>query len=126
MLALIASSVPLSSVLTSASVAIDGYGTQVCDPSAQQAQAAASLHVFCFSSLGDLLLDQSAGLFSIEAWGRALELAKARCRGKHAALSEPEGDIIMDSIETPNLENSLRATVQKQVLEQQRWKFDRI
>ncbi|KAL8828681.1 MAG: hypothetical protein Q9191_002455 [Dirinaria sp. TL-2023a] len=126
LLALLSSSVSLESVFTSASIAVDQYGAQIYDPSAQQAQNATSLHVFCFTSLGDLLLTQSAGHFSIETWETALKLATARCRGKHPDLSDPGHRTSMDSIEAPNLEDSLKAKVQKQVVEQQRWRGDQI
>ena len=51
--------------LTAALIAVDGE-KMILDPTSEQLKVAASIHVFAFSSHGDLLVVESEGEYGID------------------------------------------------------------
>ncbi len=68
--------------LTATLVAVEPKGTITTDPSPQELRSASSIHVFAFSSLGDLLVVESEGDFSMEIWDEVHGRAFMVCHGK--------------------------------------------
>ncbi|KAI9819696.1 MAG: exosome non-catalytic core subunit rrp46 [Thelocarpon impressellum] len=113
MLSLLSASIPLSTVLSSAVVAIDHDGQILSDAPARQLDAAASLHVFAFSSQQTLLLAESEGGFDLDGWEAARETARSMCCGESAMDDHGQAD---------TLEAFLRLTMRAKVEGDQRWK----
>jgi exosome complex component RRP46 len=122
MLALLSSSIPLTIVLTSMSIAVDRRGNLTHNPPLGATESAASFHVLAFSSSGDLILAESEGKFSVDTWENAIEMARSRCRFECMDPGAADDDVNMDSRLTLDLEGSLRVAVQNEVLKRQRWK----
>lgn len=121
-LALLSTSIPLSMTLTAALVAVDARRLTL-DPTAEELKVASSIHVFAFSSHGDLLVVESEGEFGIETWEEAYQKARLACRGEEDNDSESE-DVSMDSDNDTKLENVLRDAVRRKVAREQKWKQD--
>ena len=121
-LALLSSSIPLTTVMTSTSIAVDREGTLYQNPSAAATQSAASLHVFGFSSIGDLLVAECEGSFPFDTWEKAFEVAKFRCRAEDTWPDVADEDVNMDSRQVSGLEKNLKVTIQKEVSQKQQWK----
>ena len=107
MLALLSTSIPLSMTLTSTLIAVDFLGQLVQDPSVAQLREAESVHVFAFSSRGDLLLVESEGEFDIVIWGAAMEKARLVCgaggndggdNGEDVDMEGEEGRTLADAV----------------------------
>ena len=81
--------------LTATLIAVDA-SKLISDPTAEQLKVASSIHVFAFSSHGDLLVVESEGEFDIEIWGEACQKARLACRGDEEDDSDSE-DVSMDS-----------------------------
>ncbi|MCJ1470663.1 exosome non-catalytic core subunit rrp46 [Pseudocyphellaria aurata] len=121
MLALLSTSIPLSQTFTSTLVVVDPHGRLVPDPSAQQVHSASSVHVFAFSSRGDLLLVESEGSFDLAVWEQVVEQARQICLGGEAA--DRDRDIAsMDAPGPLSLQNVMRNTMQERMVKEQRWK----
>lgn len=82
---------------------------------------ALSVHVLAFSSLGDLLVAESWGDFSIETWESVYEKALVICHGSEEDESDQE-DVSMDSKDDVQLNELLREAVQAKVAKEQSWK----
>ena len=108
--------------LTATLVAVDGQNLK-SDPSAEELQVASSIHVFAFSSHGDLLVVESEGEFGIETWDEAYQKARLACRGEEEDDSNSE-DVSMDSDNDTKLEDVLRNAVRQKVAREQKWKQD--
>ena len=121
MLALLASSIPLSMTLTSTLIAVDSLGHLLQDPSAKQVHTASSIHVLAFSSHGDLLVVESEGAFSIDTWSEVAKRAKHICQGRSIEDGSKE-DVDMDNGRQMNLEDVMRNTVKEKISREQRWK----
>lgn len=120
MLALLSSSIPLTMVLISISVAVDRRGNLIYDPPAGATQSAASLHVLVFSSTRDLLLAESEGKFSVDTWENAFEMARSRCR---STSMDADVDVVnMESRLKLDMEGSFKFAAQKEFLKKERWK----
>ena len=63
------------------SVAVGANGDVTLDPSLEEIDAAASLHVLGFSSHGDLLIAESEGSFNIATWEQVNDIAGTACWG---------------------------------------------
>ena len=120
-LALLSASLPLTMMLTSTTVAIGIDNSLIHDPTLKQLQTATSVHVFAFSSRGDLVLVESEGKFSFHAWEEAANEAMHRCRGNENK-EDNVGDINMDTEDHTNLENFLKSIVEQKVRKDQAWK----
>lgn len=108
--------------LTATLVAVDGQRLK-SDPSAEELKVASSIHVFGFSSHGDLLVVESEGKFDIETWVEAYQKARLACRGEEENDSEGE-DVSMGSDNDTKLEDVLRDAVRRKVAKEQKWKQD--
>lgn len=108
--------------LTATLVAVDARRLK-SDPTAEELKVASSIHVFAFSSHGDLLVVESEGEFGIETWEKAYQKARLACRGEDEDDSESE-DVSMDSDNDTKLEDVLRDAVRQKVAREQKWKQD--
>ena len=127
-LALLTTSIPLAKIMTSALIAVvDHASTLLSDPLPAQMKDVLSIHVFAFSSLGELLVVESEGDFTFDVWQRAHDKALHLCRGSQMGKDEKksgEEDVDMD-IESPagsSKEDLLRTVIQEKALRDQRWK----
>lgn len=107
--------------MTSTSIAVDWNGNLALDPSPEETEAAASLHILGFSSHGDLIISESQGSFSIDVWEQVLEIAGSACCVDNASDIVPEADSLGASKHQVSLEGSLRATILERVQDEQRW-----
>ena len=121
-LALLSTSIPLSMTLTATLIAVDGKRL-ISDPTAEQLKVAASIHVFAFSSHGDLLVVESEGEFGIETWEEAYQKAMLACRGEEENDGDSE-DVSMDSDSDTKLEDVLRDAIRQKVAREHKWKQD--
>ena len=108
--------------LTAALVAVDARRLKL-DPTAEELNVASSIHVFAFSSHGDLLVVESEGEFDIEIWEEAYQKARLACRGEEENDNESE-DVSMDSDNDTKLEDVLRNAIRQKVAREQKWKQD--
>lgn len=126
-LALLTTSIPLAKIMTSALIAVDADGALLSDPLPAQMKDAPSIHVFAFSSLGELLVVESEGEFTFDTWERAHDRALQLCRGDRTDGDEDKsekGDVDMD-VDTTNdssKEDLLRIVIQEQALKDRKWK----
>jgi exosome complex component RRP46 len=92
------------------------------DPSVKDIKRARSLHVLGFSSVGELELMESEGIFSFEEWENVESLARAACLGGVAEI----GDINMQDGEVEaagkNVMDVLRGAVEVRVMADERWR----
>ena len=108
--------------LTATLVAVDGQNLK-SGPSAEELKVASSIHVFAFSSHGDLLVVESEGEFGVETWEEAYQKARLACRGEEEDDSNSE-DVSMDSDNGTKLKDVLRNAVRQKVAREQKWKQD--
>ncbi len=108
--------------LTATLIAVDTRRLK-SDPTVEELKVASSIHVFAFSSHGDLLVVESEGEFGIEIWEEAYQKARLVCRGEEENDSESE-DVSMDSDNDTKLEDVLRDAVRQKVAREHKWKQD--
>lgn len=120
-MALLATSIPLTMTLSATYLVVDQNHQIVFDPSPQDVRTATSMHVFAFSSDGDLLVNESGGEFEIDIWEEAYEKAKLFCLGTESDDSESE-DTSMDSKTGPNLQGFMNDVVRRKVAAENKWK----
>lgn len=109
-------------VLTSTLIAVSASGELLGDPQPSATKEATSLHVLGFSSHGDLVVSESEGAFTIDIWDQAYRKAEQLCRGSSMKSIDRTGDVIMESPETDNLEDSIRTALREKIAREQRWK----
>ncbi|KAK6843551.1 exosome non-catalytic core subunit RRP46 [Apiospora arundinis] len=81
-LTLMSAAIPLTATLTSvviAATAEDGSTREIINPTAREVEKSRSLHVFAFTSHGDLILTQSEGEFTMKEWEDILASAQRHC-----------------------------------------------
>ncbi|KAL9024888.1 MAG: hypothetical protein Q9196_006184 [Gyalolechia fulgens] len=122
MLALLAASIPLAMVLTSTLIAVSANGELLSDPQPNAIEEATSLHIFGFSSLGDLAVTESEGTFSIDTWEQAYNRAEQICRGSAIEDVDQTGDVNMEPSHMDSLENSITDAMKQKIAKEQRWK----
>ena len=108
-------------ILTSTTIAIGTDSALIHEPTLKQLQTATSIHIFAFSSRGDLILTESEGKFNIHAWEEAADEAMHRCRGK-GDIDNDAGDGDMNIGEDSSLEKMLKDVVEQKVRKDQEWK----
>ena len=96
-------------VLTS--VAVGPNGDVALDASLEEIDAATSLHVFGFSSHGDLLIAESEGSFNIATWEQVSDIASTACWGNTTRDNGFESSKI--SKQGLNCEGTLRTAIAK-------------
>lgn len=106
--------------LTSLSIAVDSSKKMLVNPDALALREAESVHVFAFSSLGDLLVVESAGEFDLQTFETATRLAQAKCTSKHTQYQD-KSDMILDSREDTK-EDILRSLIRQKFEKEERWK----
>ncbi|ORY66386.1 uncharacterized protein BCR38DRAFT_339587 [Pseudomassariella vexata] len=82
LLSLLSAAIPLTATLTSTAFAVlseEGNRRIVIDPTARDVEQAESLHVFAFTSHGELLLAESEGNFTMDAWDQVVTMAQSQC-----------------------------------------------
>jgi exosome complex component RRP46 len=98
----------------------------VLDPTEKEVAAASSLHVFAWSSRGELVLAESEGAFEVEAWEEAAEAARKRCIGARGQGSAGDADVDMGdaggSGEGQSLDGWLRTSVANEMAAATRWR----
>ena len=120
-LALLSASIPLSMTLTAILISVKENGGVAPSPSAQDLEAATSIHVLAFSSHGDLLVVESEGYFTMDTWEKVYAKARLICHGEKEEDSESE-DLSMDTEEVTKLEDILKDAVRQKVAAEYRWK----
>ena len=129
-LALLTTSIPLNTTLTSTLIAVDADGELISDPKPAQLNNASSVHVLAFSTLGELLVVESEGDFTIGTWERVYARAEQVCcrRQDVGDVDDTDEDEYEDMhMETEAKvgsckEDMLRIIIQEQVQKDQRWK----
>ena len=106
--------------LTATLIAVASDQSLIQDPSAEQIEAATSLHVMSFSSHGDLLAVESEGKFSIDDWDKVFKKAQQICRGFEC--DNGNEDVDMDVEQRTSLEDVLRTTMHDKMIQDQKWK----
>ena len=97
LLSLLSASIPLSTTLTSALIALPASprsASPLVSPTANQILRAGpmrSVHVFAFSGEGRLLLSESEGEFSYAEWEEACEVAEGACCKEEGGVGVSEG-----------------------------------
>lgn len=122
MLALLATSIPLAMVLTSILVAVSASGELLSDTQPDDIKEAVSLHVFGFSSHGELAVAESEGAFSIDTWEHAYNHAEQKCRGSAIRDVDQTGDVNMESSSLDSLDNSIKRAMEQKIAKEERWK----
>ncbi|KAL9604015.1 MAG: hypothetical protein Q9219_000777 [cf. Caloplaca sp. 3 TL-2023] len=122
MLALLSTSLPLTMILTSQLVAVSSSGELLGDPQTDAIKKATSLHVFGFSSHGNLIVSESEGSFNMDTWDHVYDKAERACRGSSFTNVDHMGDVDMESSQSDNLERSLKQMLEQKIAKEQRWK----
>lgn len=109
--------------MTSTLISVDSEGRLTESPSWEELNQSSSIHVFAFSSHGELLLVESEGECGIDTWEEVHVKAVQICRGRHPDSDSTE-DIDMDLQDKSSLEDTLRSVVQEKVAQDLRWKHN--
>ena len=119
-LALLSASIPLNVTLTATIVAVSSNGDTLTKASPAQLEAATSIHVFAFSSHGDLLVVESEGSFDMDSWESVARAArKSCCRGEQEQEVYTQGK----TAGTPaSLEQQMRNAVEAKVARDESWR----
>ena len=104
-------------------IAVDPNGALVMQPSVKQIKLASSIHVLAFSSHGDLLVVESEGEFTIDAWDEVQQKARLICHAEERYESRSE-DVGMNLGDVSELGTVLKDAVERKVAKEQRWKKD--
>ena len=98
------------------------------DPHPTQVKNASSVHVLAFSTLGESLVIESEGDFTIGTWQRVHNRAEQVCHGRQNLKNDDgeDKDKDVDMEIEPKIgsgkEDLLRLIIQEQVRKDQRWK----
>ena len=125
MLALLSTAIPLSMTMTCTLIAINPHGALSPNPTAKQLSSAGSVHVLAFSSLGDLLVVESEGQFSFDAWEQVYAEARKICLGPQEEDNDGGDDVDMDDRDErrgESLQDVLRSAVKEKVRREGRWR----
>lgn len=113
--------IPLTATLTSvviAATAEDGSNREIINPTAREIEMSRSLHVFAFTSHGDLILTQSEGEFTMKEWEDILASAQRHCCPKTS------GDVSMgdDEASGADLGTFTRSVLEAKIASDLYWK----
>jgi exosome complex component RRP46 len=92
------------------------------NPTLLEIQQATSVHVLAFASLGDLLVNESEGEFTMDEWEHIYKKAQHICCGTEPAAN---ADRMVDEDEDENngkMAGFLRAILQEKVITDVHWK----
>lgn len=121
MMALLATSIPLTMTFSAIFFAVDHSQRILEAPSPQDIRRATSIHVFAFSSKGELLVNESAGEFELDIWEHVYNKARLSCLGIGSDDSESE-DTSMGSNDDANLQGLMNDIVRKKIAKENKWK----
>ena len=100
-------------------VQVDKVGNIATQTDSKKIAKARSLHVFTFSSEGDLLLIESEGAFTLSEFSTLVEMARKTCLGSQ---SDSQMAVDGEDYATGGLFDGLRETVTKKVISNNRWR----
>ena len=95
MLALLSTSIPLFTIVTSILLAVQREGSIVADPPIHILEKASSVHAFAFSTEGALVMVESEGSFNFDTWTAASQTAESKCREKRLETSGEDFPMIV-------------------------------
>ncbi|KAI1431659.1 hypothetical protein GGR50DRAFT_54891 [Xylaria sp. CBS 124048] len=122
-LALLSASLPMTTYLTSTSLAIlmeDGHRQIVINPTARQIEQSQSFHVLAFTSYNELILAESEGNFTMKDWDDIYNASFAQCC---PANPSDDTDTLMDEgmPTTADLGRFIRSTVEQKAISDLHW-----
>lgn len=89
------------------------------NPSPKEISQASSVHVFAFSSKGDLLLSESEGTFDVNQW----EAAHGRAKVLGCKIRAMDGDASMEEDgQDQNMQAFAEQTIEGEVAKARQWK----
>ncbi|KAI1818445.1 hypothetical protein GGS20DRAFT_289631 [Poronia punctata] len=124
-MSLLSASIPMTSTLTSTSLAIilrDGNRETILDPTPLQIEQSESFHVLAFTSRDELVLAESEGTFTINQWDDVYNAAYSQCC---TTVSTGDPDISMSEGSTtagPDMKRFIRSTIEQQTSSDLYWK----
>lgn len=123
-LSLLSAALPLTTTLTSTSLAIiaDGQSKKIVpSPSPREIQASESFHVLSFTSHDELILVESEGHFTMKEWDDVYTAARRQCC---PSPSTNDGDTDMDdaNVAGVNWKQFTRSTLEAKVASDLHWK----
>ena len=98
---------------------VDITGKIVTQPDLKKVAQGRSLHVFTFSSEGELLLIESEGAFTLAEFSTLTETARNTCLGTQ---SDSQMAVDGEDYATGGLLKGLRDTVTKKTMSDNRWR----
>jgi exosome complex component RRP46 len=110
------------SVVATTVAVTKGNGELKVDPSVKEFRGMRSLHVFGFSSAGELVLVESEGAFTFEEWERLEALARTACLdgvGESGDIKMLDGDV---GETAKSLLDIVRGSVESRVMAEERWR----
>ncbi|KAI1828642.1 hypothetical protein F4861DRAFT_12092 [Xylaria intraflava] len=122
-LSLLSASLPMTSFLTSTSLAIILEGDHrriITNPTARQIEQSQSFHVLAFTSYNELILAESEGTFSLKDWDDVYDISYNQC-----CTTRP-----LDDVDTPMNEGTpaaadlgrfIRSTVEQKTTSDLQW-----
>ncbi|KAI1385099.1 uncharacterized protein F4822DRAFT_382979 [Hypoxylon trugodes] len=123
-LSLLSAALPLTTTLTSTSLAIiaDGQSNKiVLNPSPREVETSQSFHVFSFTSHDEPILVESEGSFTMKEWDDAFAAAQRQCC---QSTIINDGDTRMDDSNSAdaNLKQFTRSTLEGKIASDLHWK----
>lgn len=118
-LALIDAGVPMRCTFISTIAQVDTAGEIVTQPDSKEVARGRSLHVFTFSSEGEMLLVESEGAFTLAEFSTLIETARNTCLGTQ---SDSQMAVDGEEYSTGGLLGDLRETVTKKTMSDNRWR----
>ena len=111
LLALVDGGLPLERTMTVALGCVGKDGEVVVDPEEKQVIAFESVHAMAYTREGDLLLNESSGVFDMEQWEEVAAELKKACMAAAATVSEDESMSNGVAERTPWLRQALEEKV---------------
>ncbi|OQO09849.1 hypothetical protein B0A48_04201 [Cryoendolithus antarcticus] len=117
-LALVDGGIPLETTMSAVLVAVDAAGGVVAEPSIKELLICQSVHALAYDLQGELVMDQSTGVFDMGIWEGVAEVASERC--KAAVASTEDTDEMRDTDESG--EPWLRTALEEKVRAANAWR----
>ena len=120
MLALLSTSIPLATTMTSTFVGVTSEGSFIIDQPVAAVEDASSVHAFAFTSNGSLLMVESEGSFDFDTWEAVADVAKSRCYGTTAGGDQEDSEMI--DIDKTSLAKTLRTSIEDLIRSRESWR----
>lgn len=120
MLAILSTSIPLATMITSTTIALDTGGNIILDPSPLHLQEAASTHVLAFSTNGRLIVAESEGQFDMDSWEIIVQEAHRICGGE--INEDSDTDMRTESDNQNRLTSYMKSAVEAEIVASHQWK----